>query len=83
MLPAGFLSAVLTNETLVADLSTRLVGRALPLGVLAVADEAGLNVGNLRTLLRECGEEGCAQAVADMLELHSLMARRGLGDPAP
>ena len=29
-----------------------------------------------RALLRECGEEGCARASADMLELHSLMARR-------
>jgi hypothetical protein len=36
-----------------------------------------MNVANLKALLRECeGEGGCAQAIADMLELHSLMARR-------
>ena len=60
-------------------LASRAVGRAPPPGVLAAAEAAGLNVANLRTLLRECGEEGCARAVADMLELHSLMARREPG----
>ena len=36
-LSAGFLDAVLRNETLAADLAGRLIGRAPPPGVLAVA----------------------------------------------
>ena len=47
---------------------------------LCLTQEAGLNVGSLKALLRECGEGGCAQDVADMLELHALMARRVTGD---
>ena len=81
-LAAGFLDAVLRNESLVWDLAGRPVGRAPPPGVLEVAEEAGLNTATLKALLRECGEDGCAQAVADMLELHSLMARDALGLPA-
>ena len=76
---AGFVNALLANVTLVADLVGRPVGRAPPPGVLAAAEAAGLNVASLRTLLRDCGDEGCARAVTDMLELHSLMARRGFG----
>ena len=44
---AGFVSALLANDTLVADLAGRPIGRAPPPDVLAAAEAAGLNVANL------------------------------------